>query len=83
LRVGASLFILMLGDVSHNIFDRIGFAKVARGVAALVDNCAVSTPSDKGEPSRLLTIPSQPSLHASRNTIARAPTFRPPGPVKL
>jgi len=33
----------MLGDVSHNIFDRInpiGFAKVARGVVALVENYA-------------------------------------------
>jgi hypothetical protein len=33
----------MFGDVSHNIFDRInpvGFAKVARGVVALVDNGA-------------------------------------------
>jgi hypothetical protein len=32
-----------LGDVSHDIFDRInriGFAKVTRGVVALVDNCA-------------------------------------------
>ena len=37
----SSLFIPMFGDVSHDIFDRIdpvGFAKVARGVVALVDN---------------------------------------------
>jgi hypothetical protein len=42
-RAASSLFTPMLGDVSHNIFDRInpiGFAKVARGVVAPVDNCA-------------------------------------------
>jgi hypothetical protein len=42
-RAASSLFIRMLGNVSHNIFDRInpiGFAKVARGVVALVDYCA-------------------------------------------
>jgi hypothetical protein len=40
-RVSASLFTPILGDVSHDIFDRIdpiGFAKVARGIVALLDN---------------------------------------------
>jgi hypothetical protein len=43
IRIAVSLFIPILGDVSHNIFDGINpirFAKVARGVVTLIENCA-------------------------------------------
>jgi hypothetical protein len=48
-----SLFIPMLGDVSHNIFDRIksiGFAKVPRGGVTLIENCGEASSPFFGPP---------------------------------